>query len=133
MIYTTRKEHFSSSNRLFNKNLSDKDNELIFGKCSNIHGHNYYLEITVCGETDPTTGYVIDLKLLKQIIDKEILEKVDHQHLNDLEMFKDVIPTTENIAKVFWNILKDKVCSWNYRLYSIKIYETEKNFIEYRG
>jgi len=133
MVYITRKEHFSASHKLLNPKMSKKKNEEIFGKCNNFHGHNYYLEITLCGEPDIKSGYVFDLKKLSSIISKEILLKVDHKYLNEVPMFKNIIPTTENMAKVFWEILRPKLKTKNAELYSIKIFETEKNMIEYRG
>jgi len=133
MLYITRREHFSSSHKLINKSLSHDENEDLFGKCFSLHGHNYYLEVTIEGTVNPESGYVMDLKILKEILFSRIISKVDHKFLNDVEMFKNIIPTTENIAVVFWNILKDLLYSDNYRLYSIKIYETEKNFVIYKG
>jgi 6-pyruvoyltetrahydropterin/6-carboxytetrahydropterin synthase len=132
MLYITRKEHFSASHMLNNPKISKKRNEEIFGKCNNFHGHNYYLEVTLCGEPDKDSGYVFDLKKLSKVISKEILLKVDHKYLNEVEMFKGINPTTENMAKIFWDILKPKLKSKTAQLYSIKIYETEKNIIEYR-
>ena len=133
MLYITRKEHFSSSHKLENPEISKERNEEIFGKCSNLHGHNYYIEVTLCGTIEKDSNYVMDLKILKLIIHEEILEKVDHKFLNDVEMFKNIIPTTENMAVKFWEILDPKVKRDNVRLYSIRLYETEKNYVEYRG
>lgn len=125
---------FSSSHRLFNPKFSDEKNEEVFDKCNNIngHGHNYVLEVTVAGKPDPETGYVIDLKMLKKIIDREIISKVDHKHLNlDVDHFKEIIPTVENMAIVFWNILKDSIPTG--KLYKIKIWETDTSMVEYFG
>jgi 6-pyruvoyltetrahydropterin/6-carboxytetrahydropterin synthase len=133
MILVTRKEHFSASHMLYNLNLDKDNNESLFGKCNNVHGHNYYLEVTLSGEVDPTSGYLVDLKLLKGIILSEIVEKVDHKNLNELDIFKNINPTTENIAKIFWNILFEKLIFPNARLYSVKLYETDKNFVEIRN
>ncbi|HMS33515.1 MAG TPA: 6-carboxytetrahydropterin synthase [Ignavibacteria bacterium] len=133
MLYITRKEHFSSSHQLDNPNLSKEKNEEIFGKCNNFHGHNYYIEVTLAGTPDKDSSYVMDLKLLKIIIHEEILDKVDHKFLNELEMFRDVIPTTENMVIKFWAALEPKVNRSNVKLYSIRLYETEKNYVEYRG
>lgn len=133
MLYITRKEHFSSSHKLENPDLSKEKNEEVFGKCSNFHGHNYYIEVTLAGTPDPESNYVMDLKLLKKIIHEEILDKVDHKYLKDVEMFNGIIPTTENMTVKFWEILKDKVKRNNVSLYSVKLYETEKNYVEYRG
>lgn len=133
MLYITRKEHFSSSHMLDNPELSKEKNADIFGKCNNLHGHNYYIEVTLAGTPDAESNYVMDLKLLKQIITEEILDKVDHRFLNEVDMFKGIIPTTENMALKFWEALEKKVKRENVRLYSVKLYETEKNYIEYRG
>lgn len=133
MIYITRKEHFSSAHKLNNPALSAEQNLEIYGKCNDFHGHNYYLEVTLKGEPDPNSGYVMDLKKLKRIIQTEILDKVDHKYLNDLDIFKNTIPTTERMAMVFWGLLTDKVKSENAELYSVKLYETAKNFVEYKG
>lgn len=134
MVYVTRREVFSAAHRLFNKKFSDKENKEIFGKCSNPnwHGHNYTLEVVVAGNVDPETGYVIDLKKLKQIIKENIINKVDHKNLNlEVDFMKGVIPTTENIAVQIWNQLADKLPSG--KLYSVKLYETENNYAEYKG
>jgi 6-pyruvoyltetrahydropterin/6-carboxytetrahydropterin synthase len=133
MIYITRKEHFSSSHKLENSDHSAEKNEELFGKCNNFHGHNYYIEVTLSGTPDPQSSYVMDLKFLKKIIHDEVLTKVDHKFLNDLDMFKGMIPTTENMAVKFWELLEPKVRRSNAQLYSIKIYETDKNYVEYRG
>ncbi len=133
MIYITRKEHFSAAHKLHNPDISDGKNLDIYGKCNNFHGHNYYLEVTLKGEPNEDSGYVMDLKKLKQIIHTEIIDKVDHMFLNDVDLFKGIVPTTERMAIVFWNILSDKVKSDNAQLYSVKLYETDKNYVEYRG
>lgn len=134
MLYLTRREVFSASHRLYNEKYTDVENEKIFGKCSNPngHGHNYVLEVVVAGEADPETGYVVDLKILKEIIDKYVLKKVDHKNLNmDVDFLKGINPTVENIAIGIWRQLEDKIP--NGRLYSVKVKETENNFVEYKG
>ncbi|TSA29580.1 MAG: 6-carboxytetrahydropterin synthase [Ignavibacteriales bacterium] len=134
MIYVTRREVFSSSHRLFNPNFSNEENDRLFGKCNNLngHGHNYILEVIVAGEVDSQTGYVIDLKVLKEIIKKNVISKVDHKNLNlDVDFLKGKIPTAENIAIGIWDQLIDKLPSG--KLYSIKLYETENNYVEYKG
>ncbi len=134
IVYVTKREVFSASHRLYNESYSDEENEKVFGKCSNPngHGHNYVLEVVVAGEPDPKTGYVIDLKLLKKIVKENVIRKVDHKNLNlDVDFMKGVIPTAENIAVSIWGQLKDKIPSG--KLYSIKLYETENNYIEYKG
>jgi len=134
MIYVTRREVFSAAHRLFNEKYSNEDNLRIFGKCSNPngHGHNYTVEIVVAGEIDPQTGFVIDLKLLKEIINDHILKKVDHKNLNiDVDFLQGIIPTSENIAVGIWNQLVDKLPAG--KLYAVKLYETENNYVEYKG
>ena len=134
MIYVTRREVFSAAHRLFNAHYSNEDNLKIFGKCSNPngHGHNYTVEIVVAGEIDPQTGYVIDLKLLKEIINDNVLKKVDHKNLNiDVDFLQGIIPTSENIAIGIWDQLVDKLPSG--KLYAVKLYETENNYVEYKG
>jgi 6-pyruvoyltetrahydropterin/6-carboxytetrahydropterin synthase len=134
MIYVTRKAHFSAAHRLFNPSFSDDKNFAVYDKCAspNGHGHNYDLEITVAGEPDPQTGYVIDLKELKKIIEERFVSKVDHKHLNyDVEFLKGVVPTAENIAAACWNQIAPYIR--NGRLFSVKLYETQNNFVEYKG
>lgn len=134
MLYITKKVRFSSAHRLFNPEFSDEKNDKIFDKCNNYygHGHNYELEVTVKGLPDINTGYVIDLKLLKSILDNEIVSKVDHKHLNfDVPFLDGIIPTVEHLSIVFWNILKDKLP--NCELHRIRIYETEASFVDYYG
>ena len=134
MIYVTRREVFSAAHRLYNPKFSEEENEKIFGKCSNPnwHGHNYTLEVVVAGDIDPETGYVIDLKLLKEIIIENIIRKVDHKNLNtETDFMKGIIPTAENIAVSVWKELVDKIPRG--KLHAVKIYETENNFFEYKG
>jgi len=134
MIYITRKVHFSASHRLFNPDFDNSKNDEVFGICNNTmgHGHNYELEVTVCGNVPKDTGMVIDLKKLKEILEKEIVSKVDHKHLNyDVDFMKDTIPTAENISIKFWKILEDKIKEGS--LYEIKLYESANNFVTYRG
>jgi 6-pyruvoyltetrahydropterin/6-carboxytetrahydropterin synthase len=134
VIYLTRKEHFCASHLLSNPKFSEKKNLEVYGKCAspNGHGHNYEIEVTVGGEPDKETGMILDLKKLSEIVEKEILDKVDHKHLNiDVDFLKGIIPTAENLAVVFWKILSSKIAAG--KLYSIKVYETPNNFVEYRG
>ncbi|MCX7929214.1 MAG: 6-carboxytetrahydropterin synthase [Chlorobi bacterium] len=134
MVYVTRRATFSASHRLYNPLLSDEENERIFDKCNNPrgHGHNYVLEVTVRGVPDPMTGYVIDLKRLRDIIEEHIISKVDHKHLNeDVDFLRGIIPTAENLAWAFWRILETKIPSGT--LHSVAVYESENNFVEYRG
>jgi 6-pyruvoyltetrahydropterin/6-carboxytetrahydropterin synthase len=129
-----RKERFNAAHRLFNPKWDEQKNFEVFGKCSypNYHGHNYDLIVEVKGETDPETGYVIDMKVLSTIVKAEVTERYDHRNLNlDLEEFKNLNPTAENIAVVIWNRLRSKLEA-KYEL-SIRLYETERNFVEYNG
>lgn len=134
MVYITRKEHFSASHRLFNPEWSDAKNLDVFGKCANPngHGHNYDLEVTVAGTPPKESGMVIDLKKLSDIMNLEIVDKVDHKHMNhDVVFLQGVIPTAEHMAIAFWKILEKKLPQG--KLYSIKLYESDNNFVEYRG
>ncbi|TXI32176.1 MAG: 6-carboxytetrahydropterin synthase [Niabella sp.] len=134
MVYVTRKSHFSASHRLYNPTFSDEKNDAVFYKCNNLHGHghNYVLEVTVKGLPDPSTGYVIDLKQLRDIIELEIIDKVDHKHLNyDVPFLEGIIPTAENIAVIFWSILEKSIPMGT--LHSVKLYESDNNFVEYFG
>lgn len=134
MIYITRRLEFCASHRLFNPEFSDSKNEETFGLCNNPngHGHNYVLEVTVAGDIDPDTGMVLDLKILKKLINREIIDKVDHKNFNmDVDFMKGVIPTAENIAIKFWNILESKIDKGT--LYELKLYESERNYVVYRG
>ena len=131
-IAIVRCEHFNAAHRLHNKNWSDQKNKDVFGKCNNqnYHGHNYDLEVKVIGQCDPETGYVIDTKILSDLIKKYVLDRYDHKNLNlDTQEFKDVNPTAENIAISIYNLLKPKLAS-DLEL-KIKLYETQRNFVEY--
>lgn len=134
MVYVTRKAEFSASHRLYNPAWPDAKNREVFGKCNNPngHGHNYSVEVTVKGNPPSETGMVIDLKKLGDIIEKELIEQVDHKHLNqDVDFMTGIIPTAENIAIAFWKILKPRIVEGT--LVSIKLYESRNNFVEYRG
>jgi 6-pyruvoyltetrahydropterin/6-carboxytetrahydropterin synthase len=129
-----RKSHFNSAHRLHNPSLSDEQNEQLFGKCNrpNYHGHNYDLIVKVTGEIDPISGYVIDMKVLADLVKDHIEEKFDHRNLNlDTEEFRDLNPTAENIARVIYDILRPKIDA-KFDL-GIRLYETERNFVEYPG
>ncbi len=133
-IAVTRKAHFNAAHRLYNPNWDEQKNSEVFGLCSlpNYHGHNYELDVTVIGDIDPETGFVIDLKFLKQIIKENVENRFDHKNLNqDTEEFKNLNPTAENIAVVIWHLIKPKL-SPNHGL-SITLYETERNFVTYNG
>ncbi len=127
-----RKAHFNAAHRLHNPDWDDDMNRKVFGKCNNphYHGHNYDLIVKVTGEIDPRTGYLVDMKKLKDMINEHILEKFDHKNLNlETEEFKELNPTAENIAVVIYNILR-KQLSESLDL-TIRLYETERNFVEY--
>ena len=129
-----RKAHFNAAHRLYKQDWSDEKNLEIFGKCSNpnFHGHNYEIIVAVTGEIDPETGFVMDLSILRGLIKSEIEEYFDHKNLNvQLEEFKDLNPTAENISVVIYNKLRDKI-SKDLEL-SIKLYETPRNFVTYSG
>lgn len=137
MIYVTRKAHFNAAHRLHNTSKSDDWNKETYGKCNNPnwHGHNYVIEVTVAGEPDPDTGYVIDLGKLKSIIREKILEPCDHRNLNtDVPFLKSIIPTSENLVKAFFDELVEEVesaASEGSVLYAVKLFETERNQAEY--
>ena len=136
MIYLTRRERFSAAHRMFRAEWSDEENQKIFGKCSNPnwHGHNYILLVTVKGEQSMENGFVLNINILKQIINVKVIEKVDHKNLNlDVEFMKGKITTTENLAMGIWNELKPDIEKEGAKLHCIKIEETENNSIEYYG
>jgi 6-pyruvoyltetrahydropterin/6-carboxytetrahydropterin synthase len=136
LIYITRRFNFSASHRVYNPNLSDEENLKIYGKCSNPngHGHNYIMDVTVAGEIDTETGFVMDLTELKDIVNKDIIYKVDHRNLNtDVDFMKGILASTENLAIKFWEQIENKVKTNKRRLHSIKIQETINNSVEYYG
>jgi 6-pyruvoyltetrahydropterin/6-carboxytetrahydropterin synthase len=129
-ISVIRKEHFNAAHRLFNPEWSDEKNQEVFGKCNNpnYHGHNYDLLVKLTGFPDPKTGYVFDLKILSDIIKENILDKFDHKNLNlDIEYFKNLNPTAENIVVVIYDILRQKIDE-KYDL-KITLFETERNYV----
>lgn len=133
-VSVCRKAHFNAAHRLYNPNWSNEKNDEVFGKCNNpnFHGHNYSLEVWVKGEVDKDTGYLIDLKILKDLIETEIEDRFDHKNLNlDTEEFKSLNPTAENICLVIWQLLRAKLDS---KLdLKVRLYETERNVVEYEG
>lgn len=137
MIELTRRATFSASHFYWNEAWSQEKNEEIFGRCArrNGHGHNYTLEVTVAGKPDPVTGFVVDLKWLKDVIENEVLAAYDHRHLNlEVTEFRNEIPTTENIAIASWQRLEPAINgTGNAKLRRIRIYETPDIFAEYRG
>ena len=133
-VTVSRKAHFNAAHRLYRKEWSDKKNNSVFGKCSNphFHGHNYELIVHVTGSVDPETGYVIDMKVLKNLIKSEVEDKMDHKNLNEeVPEFIEMIPTAENIAIVIFNNLKPHL-NPNHSL-EVTLYETPRNFVRYSG
>jgi 6-pyruvoyltetrahydropterin/6-carboxytetrahydropterin synthase len=136
MVFLTRRERFNSAHRLFNPNLTDEENYSIYGKCSNPnwHGHNYDLFVTVKGEINPQTGVVINLKTISQLIQDEIIEKLDHRNLNiEVDFLQGKIVSTENIIMAIWQQLEPEIAKTGALLHKIKLVETENNFAEYYG
>ncbi|MEJ2546501.1 MAG: 6-carboxytetrahydropterin synthase [Gemmatimonadota bacterium] len=134
IAHITRRVHFSAGHRLHNPSFDDERNRAIYGLCNNPngHGHNYDLEVTVSGEVDPETGFVMDLKRLKALLGEQVLEDLDHANLNmDVEWLEGVIPTTENLAVAIWRRLDGRL--GDVTLECVKIWETERNMVEYRG
>ena len=133
-VTVNRKAHFNAAHRLYRKDWDDQKNEQIFGKCSNphYHGHNYELIVSVTGAVNPETGFVMDLKKLKELIYQEVELPFDHKNLNvEVEEFRDLNPTAENIAIVIWNRIRKKI-SEDMDL-SVTLYETERNYVVYSG
>jgi 6-pyruvoyltetrahydropterin/6-carboxytetrahydropterin synthase len=134
MVYLTRKCEFSASHYYHNPAFSPEENQRVFGKCANLdgHGHNYTLEITVKGEVDNTTGFVVDLKQLKDVLNDEVVEAMDHRHLNkEVPEFANQIPTTENLAIAIWNRLDAKLKLA--KLHRVRVYEMPDLFVDYYG
>ena len=130
----TRRVHFCAGHRLYNPALGDDENQAIYGACSNPigHGQNYDLEGTVEGEVDPTVGYVMDLRALKNLLQDVVLNELNHENLNvDVSWLAGVVPTTENLTVAIWNRLVDRFTGQ--RLVSVRLWETERNSVEYRG
>ncbi len=132
-MYITRRERFCSAHRLINNNLSEDDNQKLFGKCYNLHGHNYQLFVTVTGSISTISGFVIDIKDLKQIINNRIIKKLDHQNINEVDFMQDQISTTENLCVAIWQEIADPIRQLGGELYKIEIRETENNCFEYFG
>jgi len=135
MVYVTRRVHFNAAHRMHNPAWTDARNAEVFGLCNNpnFHGHNYELEVTVAGKPDPDTGYVMDLGHLRKLIDLHVLNKVDHRNLNlDVDFMAGVLPSSENFAVAIWAQLAPHIQA-PARLHSVRLYETPRNFVEYRG
>ena len=136
MIFITRRERFNAAHRLFRADYSDEKNMEVFGKCSNPnwHGHNYELFITVKGEINPETGFLVNLKDLSKIIQTNIIDVFDHKNINlEVEFMKDKLASTENIAKAIFEQMKKEIEKLGAQLHCVKLYETENNFVEYFG
>jgi 6-pyruvoyltetrahydropterin/6-carboxytetrahydropterin synthase len=134
MVYLTRKAEFSASHYYNNPALSPEENQRLFGKCNNPngHGHNYTLEVTVKGEVDPRSGFVVDLKDLKEVLNREVLEALDHRYLNkEVPEFATRIPTTENLAIAIWQRLEGKLHVA--KLHRVRVYETPDLFADFYG
>ena len=133
-VTISRKAHFNAAHRLYRADWSMEKNDSIFGKCNNpnFHGHNYDMTVSVTGEIDPETGYVMDIKILADLIKEEIEDRFDHKNLNlDVPEFKDLNPTAENIVVVIWDILRAKITK-KHDL-EVVLYETPRNFVSYKG
>lgn len=136
MIYLTRREHFTAAHRLFRPDFTDEKNQEVFGKCSNPnwHGHNYILFVTVQGEINPETGFLVNIKRLSDLINSIVIEKLDHKNINiEVDFMKNKMASTEFLAIEIWKQLEQPVKSLGCELFCIKIEETENNFIEYYG
>ena len=124
-----RRESFNAAHQLCNPDLSDEENQRLFGKCVNLHGHNYVLEVVVAGEVDPASGYVFDLKSLSDVIGRQVIRDVDHRNLNtDVPWLKGRIPTAENLARACWERLRPELPDGLLR--SVRVWETDKNWAE---
>ncbi|SHJ82378.1 6-pyruvoyltetrahydropterin/6-carboxytetrahydropterin synthase [Hymenobacter daecheongensis DSM 21074] len=137
MIYVSRQEHFNAAHKLYNPAWTQERNQQVFGPCANTnwHGHNYDLIVTVKGQPDPETGFVIDLKALSSLIREHVVDQVDHKNLNlDVPFMKDQLASTENLVVAFWQILAPEIAKISAaQLHCIKLYETPRNFVEYYG
>lgn len=137
MVYVSRIEHFNAAHKLYNPNWSAEKNKEVFGPCANeyYHGHNFELIVTVKGEPDPDTGFVIDLKKLSSIIKTRVIDKVDHRNLNiEVDFMQDKLASCEVFIKEIWRLLANEIAANSTgKLHSLKLYETPKNFVEYFG
>jgi 6-pyruvoyltetrahydropterin/6-carboxytetrahydropterin synthase len=133
-VFITRQVHFNSAHRLFNCSKSQEWNEQHYGLCTNPHwhGHNYVLEVTIRGQPDPETGYVMDLGELKRILNTAVVDKCDHRNLNEeVEFLRGINPSTENLVIAFWNEIEPHIKAG--KLHQVRLYETPRNFADYRG
>jgi 6-pyruvoyltetrahydropterin/6-carboxytetrahydropterin synthase len=131
-VLVGRRETFNAAHQLCDPDLSDEENRRLFGKCANLHGHNYVLEVVVAGEVDEVSGYVMDLKVLADVISTQVIRDVDHRNLNtDVPWLKGRVPTTENLAQAFWDRLRPELPDGLLR--SVRLWETDKNWAEVGG
>ena len=136
MIYITRRERFNAAHRLFREDYSDEKNLEVFGKCSNPnwHGHNYHLYVTVKGEVNEETGFLINLKDLSRIINSLVIQKVDHKNINiEVDFMKGKLASSENLAIAIWEELAKPLLELNAQLHRVKLFESENNIVEYLG
>jgi 6-pyruvoyltetrahydropterin/6-carboxytetrahydropterin synthase len=136
MLYLTRRETFNAGHRLFRQDWSDEENSRVYGKCSNPHwhGHNYVLYVTVKGDLNPETGFVINLKVLSRVIREHVTEKIDHMNINtQVDFMKGRLASTEHLAMAIWDVLDPYIMKLGIELHCVKIVETENNYIEYYG
>jgi 6-pyruvoyltetrahydropterin/6-carboxytetrahydropterin synthase len=128
-VLVSRRESFNAAHQLRDPSLSEAENRRLYGKCANLHGHNYVLEVVVAGEIDQATGYVLDLKLLSDVISRRVIEEVDHRNLNtDVPWLEGLIPTAENLAVAFWERIRPELPDGLLR--SVRVWETDKNWAE---
>lgn len=128
-VLVGRRESFNAAHQLYDPSLSDEENRRLFGKCVNLHGHNYLLEVAVAGAIDPVSGYVVDLKLLSEVMCRQVIRDVDHRNLNtDVPWLAGLIPTAENLASAFWERLRPELPGAILR--SVRVWETDKNWAE---
>ena len=128
-VLVGRRESFNAAHQLYNPDLSDEENRRLFGKCVNLHGHNYVLEVVVAGQIDQASGYVLDLKTLSDIISTQVIRDVDHRNLNtDVPWLQGRVPTTENLAQAFWDRLRPELPDGLLR--SVRLWETDKNWAQ---
>ncbi len=136
MIYITRRERFNAAHRLYRPDYTDEQNMEVFGKCSNPnwHGHNYELFVTVKGNINPETGFLINLKMLSKLVNASVIQKLDHKNINlEVDFMQGKLASTENLAKAIWDEIEGQVKTLGAALHCVKIVETENNYVEYFG
>jgi 6-pyruvoyltetrahydropterin/6-carboxytetrahydropterin synthase len=128
-VLVSRRDTFNAAHELRDPGLSDEENQRVFGKCANLHGHNYVLEVVVAGEIDAATGYVLDLKYLAEVMSRRVIADVDHRNLNsDVPWLEGIIPTAENLAVAFWERMRSELPAGSLR--TVRVWETDKNWAE---